>query len=183
MTEKEEHPRQLFSFNKVSLCSLLSHPPLSSTGSAEIPLYHCSAIITSEEGVCPFFLNFGQCAQGWGNSGFMSPKPPPGRADPQIQGWGNATSHPLVREPPWRHCSGQACPEGIIMSKWIKSCHREWSGIFFAIPQGFRPVGTGLQRSAGATRQVWQQQNQVFLKAISFISAFDSRGFAAVEEF
>lgn len=90
---------------------------------------------------------------------------------------------PLHRETPRGHCFGQVCPEGIIMSKWIKSHHREQIGIIFAIPQRFRPWGTRLQWSAGATRQVWWQQNQGFFKDISFISAFSSRGFAAMEEF
>lgn len=142
-------------------------PPLSSIGSADIPIYNFPGIITSGEGLCPFFLRFWSMCSGLGDSVFMSPKAPPGRAECHK----SVPTHCLEKLPRG-HCFGQVCPEGIIMCKWIKSHHRGWTGIIFAIPQRFRPGGTRLQWSAGATRQVWKQQNQGFFKDISFISAF-----------
>lgn len=78
---EEKHPHQLFSFQQQSGCAFPFQPSLNSTGRADIPIYGFCGIITSEEGVCPFFPRSWSVCSGLGDSVFILPKPPPGRAE------------------------------------------------------------------------------------------------------
>jgi len=98
---------------------------------------------------------------------------------------------------PQELCFGQICPEGMIISKWIKSCRMGWTEMqdrdFFAIPERFRALGSHFysdQQTDGLVLPGWfgSSKRQGVLREIRFISTtcpstFYYSCFAAVQEF
>lgn len=159
------------------VCSFLVQPSLSSTGSADIPISDFCGILTSEEGVCPFFRRFWSMCSGLGDSPFMSPKCPPGGAECHK----SVCSHCLEKTPGALLCSGlswrsndvqvdQIPPQG---THWDYFCHSteiQTCGDQTAVVSWCHQAGLAAAKSG-------------FLEDIRFISALYSRSFAAVEEF